>query len=156
MPGVGLNVSSKARESTLIVPVDSRRLRATLSASVSRWISLASCDNLWVVRQYPVMDFLELGHRQLVRDAVLFDFETLTDISVEGFHLESVPIEEPAAVGSLVEQPTFPDSEPEFSRVPQRWLPAVSDGQRRCRPPRFRDSGSVDNFALRSVQSVRV
>ena len=24
---------------------------------------LAPCDNLWVVRQYPIMDFLELRHR---------------------------------------------------------------------------------------------
>ena len=32
---------------------------------------LAAYDHLWVVRQYPVMDFLELRHGQLVWDTVL-------------------------------------------------------------------------------------
>ena len=49
-----------------------------------------------------------------MRNTVRFDGEPLADIRVECLHLESVPIEEPAAVGSLVEQSTFPDSEPEF------------------------------------------
>ena len=43
-----------------------------------------------------------------------FDLELLTDIGVESLHLETVSIEEPAAVGSLIEQSTFPDSVPEF------------------------------------------
>ena len=60
------------------------------------------------------MDFLELRHGELVWNTVWFDVEPLADIRVESFHFEAVPIEEPAAVGSLVEESTFPDSEPEF------------------------------------------
>ena len=60
------------------------------------------------------MDLLELRHGELVWDPVRFDVETLTDICLESFHLETVSIEESAAVGSLVKQSTFPDSVPEL------------------------------------------